>query len=221
MKKKILSLVLVVMLAVSMIACSRTPEEVEALQYRIDKAIETPQPYSELREIKSLYDALLMEHQEMIVNYEQIESMLELTPEEVVAVFIAQKLELKLANPNSLEIISIQVGKYEEISYNVCIEYSAENSMGARNEGFYYSIVDLPTYDESTQTWTCKYNDAFDSLERLDVLGGILESEYQVDSQAAAKKIFEEKSTTVTDIEAEKIVDNINLKINEIINQHE
>lgn len=214
MKKKLLCLVLVVMLAVSMIACSKTPEEVEALQYRIDKAIETPQPYSELREIKSLYDALLMEHQEMIVNYEQIENMLAITPEEVAAVFVVQKIQNRLVNPNSLEVISVQVGQSASGYYNVCIEYSAENSMGGRKENSYYASVDVPTYDASSQTWSCKYEDIFFSLESLDILGGILEMDNQVDSQATAKDRF--SSTSVINLETEKIVDNIDISIIEL-----
>lgn len=214
MKKKLLCLVLVVMLAVSMIACSKTPEEVEALQYRIDKAIETPQPYSELREIKSLYDALLMEHQEMIINYEQIESMLAITSEEVAAVFVVQKIQNRLVNPNSLEVISIQVGQSPSGYYNVCIEYSAENSMGGRIENSYYASVDVPTYDESSQTWSCKYEDLFSSLEILEVLGEVLETDSQVDSQAIAKDRF--SSTSAINLEAEKVVDNIDMSIIEL-----
>ena len=214
MKKKLFSIVLVVILTVSMIACSKIPEEVEDLQYRIDKAIETPQPYSELRVIRNLYNSLLIEHQEMIVNYDQIENMLAITSEEIAAVFVVQKIQNRLKNPNSLEVISVQVGQSASGYYNVCIEYSAENNIGGREEGSYYASVDAPTYDESTQTWSCKYEDMFFSYESLDVLGDILEMDSQIDSQGIAKDRF--SMVTATTLEVEKIVDNISMSIVEL-----
>ena len=150
----------------------------------------------------------------MIVNYEQIENMLAITPEEAAAVFVVQKIQNRLVNPNSLEVISVQVGQSASGYYNVCIEYSAENSMGGRKENSYYASVDVPTYDASTQTWSCKYEDIFASLENLDILGGILEMDNQVDSQATAKDRF--SSTSAINLETEKIVDNIDMSIIEL-----
>jgi len=100
--------------------------------------------------------------------------------------------------------------------YHIGIDYSAANKAGGRVEDTYYISLEIPTYDEETGAWICSLEDIFASKENLELIYGALGSNQKADPQGYAQDNFEDNLNNAVKLDAEKIMDNLNISIIEV-----
>jgi len=192
-------------------------EETRIVQRKIDKALESESTYSSLKEIRDLYNDLLIAEQEQITNYDKIESMFRLSDMEVAAIYAVNELKERLKNPYSLELISISVSSNDE-SAAIKVVYSASNDFGGNIDDEFYCLVDTPIYNRDADTWSCKLEDMFETSYELEIINSLLGSPQGPNtSQSYASKEYSQNEGDAVSVDVEKIMDNIDLSIEEIM----
>lgn len=213
--KKIISYILVMSLvAICITSCGGKPESVKNLQHKIDKALESNEPsYDDIIEIINEYDGLLKEEQAMITNYDKIEEKNKIDANVVSCIFAANKLRAMLKNPNSLKLYSAKCYD-DKVMVSIDLEYSAENNVGGTLEDHYYCLIDPPI--ENNGEWSCKLTDFFAAEYKLDVIKGELDDIGGRSSQKTAKDLYEISKDRAVTVNANQIMDNIDMPITEI-----
>ncbi len=201
-------------LTILLMLCSCTPSSVKDIQHKIDKALEEPPSYASLKEIQTEYDSLLMEEQQMVKNYDQIQSMLKLNEDDIAGIFTAGKLQERLKNPNSIGLISVTKKEDDDKNLIVKIVYSANNSFGGTAESVYYTILTQPTYNEENDVWECGFERSFNTNVDLDNINTVLNavqshsSEVENSAQELAEREYE-RAKNEEMLDADKIYDNL------------
>ena len=195
--------------------CSCTPSNVKSIQHKIDKALEATPSYDSLKEIQISYDELLSDEQDMVKNYDKIQSLLELNANDIAGIFAVGTLQNELANPNSINLISATKKEDGKENIIVQIEYSAENSFGANEEDVYYIVLMKPDYNQQENIWSCGIEQGFNIALNLDRVNSLLnslqsssatnENTAQQEAQRDYQKIENEES-----LDKDKILDNLN-----------
>lgn len=222
--KQALTIVCACALALIFFACGeKMSEEAYAVQRKIDKALESEPTYEDLIEIREGYDDLLIEEQETIQNYDQIQEKLKVTDSEVAAIYAINVLKDRLKNPSSLEIISAGVTSHTDISstWYVEINYTAANDVGGNLEDVFYWEVEVPVYNENTDRWSCGSDPDFAEMSEdealLNYLWGIVGGNQNTQSsQELARSNYEAGKDRVSVLSAQKLMDNIDLPIDEL-----
>jgi len=221
MKKRILSYIVATLMCLSLLSCGskepKIPENVQVVQREVDKALESTATYSDLKEAQALYNDLLKEEQSLVRQYDLIEKKLALTEYEVAAIFSIQELKQYLKNPSSLKLISLSVTKNSLDEYFVKIDYSATNDFGGNVDDTFYTSTDLPTYDSTQKTWSCKFTNMYIIERRYALYGSGSMDKLQKD----AKDDYDSKASNAIYLDIEKITDNINLSITKIPSEYE
>ena len=216
--KKFVALSCACILTINLFACGeKMSEEAESIQRKIDKALESEPTYEDLVEIQNGYNDLLMEEQETIQNYDQIQEKLKLTDLDIAAIYTANQLKGMLKNPSSLELLSAGVAiDDKDPKYYVKLVYTAANNVGGNIEDTFYWIVTKPSYDEAQERWGCRtepdFLDAYETEALLNSLIGT-DDHYFQDSAGSSYDHFIEESG---ELSPQKIMDNIDTPIYEV-----
>lgn len=234
MRKKILLMMIAVCLLLSLSACSASaeqtvkeeateveeteveiPEMVRSLQHKIDKALESEPTYDDIVEIQNEYDDLLMAEQAMIKNYDKIEKMVAIDENLVSCVYAAQKLQARLKNPSSLQIISAKCCN-TPTKVAVKLDYSATNDLGGTVESTDYCLVVPPTQNEQGE-WTCYYDYLYATVLQGELIDALSESITGVSTRVGrssddiVRDSYEEGSAI--EVNAHQVMDNLSLSI--------
>lgn len=193
------------------------PDNVKLVQHKIDKALESEPSYQDYAEIKNLYEDLLKAEQEMIENYDQIESQFCLSEKEVACIFSAQLLKGMLKAPDSLQITDVQCASYKNdgglLIPIVLIKYSATNGFGGTvTDTFYCCLDNMPSYDEANDEWSCE-------LQLLYKMKIQYEAKYGYPHQSSAQEYGRDEFNACTEkenVDPTVIMENINMKIKDV-----
>lgn len=214
--KRLSMLFLAMVMCLSLCACgSSVSEEVRVLQEKIDKALEGEPAYENLVEIREQYENLSAEEQEQVENYDKVEQFLQLNSTEVAGIFSINQLKGMLFDPSSFELLSIS-GVASDTKVAIRIDYNAEAVTGGTVEGTYYFLVDVPTYDEASDEWSCGLDEEFVNrydTEVSNLFAGI-DTEEADTSQYYAEAEYNGGTPVTLDIA--KLSDNADLYIAEI-----
>ena len=209
MKKNTLLLLLSVLAAFVIVSCAKPepkiPENVKEVQHKIDKALESEPTYSDLVEIRTLYDDLLKAEQEMVTNYDQIKELMKIDSNVVSCVYAVKYLRKNLKNPSSLQLYSAQCCSHEGKDV-VKFKYSATNSYGGAITDDYYFVLTTPK--EKNGQWSCKMDETFAAF----ILGDMIDYG-SVSSQDIGKTDWTMYKGNAVNVDISQISDNIGMTI--------
>lgn len=212
--KRITVWLLVLTISVGLCACGNTerlPEEVVAVQRKIDKALDEEPTYEDLMDIRESYDDLLKEEQASILNYDKIQDMFTLSEKDVAAIYTVHQLKDRLKIPSSLELLSVEVASETE-TMAVKVDYLAANDVGGMLEDTFYCLVDTPIYDAQSKQWSCKLEDLYDTYCNLEIIDSLQGHDLKrATSQEYARDEYEDREAI--SVEVAKVTDNLELNI--------